>query len=66
VHLTINGKAVELDREMPLPEFLAERGIDPRIVAVARNGDVVERDGYEDVVLRAGDVMEIVRMVGGG
>ena len=66
VRLTVNGKAVELDKEMSLPAFLAAREIDPRHIAVARNGDVIERDGYGDVVLCSGDVIEIVRMVGGG
>jgi thiamine biosynthesis protein ThiS len=66
VRLTVNGKAVELDKEMPLPAFLEARKIDQRHIAVARNGDVIERDGYGDVVLCSGDVIEIVRMVGGG
>jgi sulfur carrier protein len=66
VTLTVNGKPVELERELPLPEFLAQRQIDARHIAVARNGDVVDRDAYGSVVLCAGDVVEIVRMVGGG
>ena len=56
VLLTINGKPAELEREMPLPDFLALREINPRHVAVARNGDVIERDAYGSVTLRAGFV----------
>jgi thiamine biosynthesis protein ThiS len=66
VTLTINGKPVELEREMALPAFLDLRGIDRRHIAVARNGDVLDRGAYDEVLLRAGDVIEIVRMVGGG
>lgn len=66
VTLTVNGKTVELERDTPLPDFLAGRGINPRTIAVARNGEVIERGTYETVVLRAGDVIEIVRMIGGG
>jgi thiamine biosynthesis protein ThiS len=66
VRLTINGKPLELTEATPLPAFLAARQIDPRHVAVARNGDVIERDSYAEVVLGEGDVIEIVRMVGGG
>ncbi len=66
VQLTINGKPVELDHEMPLPEFLQARGIDGRHVAVARNGDVVDRAAFDETMLRAGDTVEIVRMIGGG
>lgn len=66
VHLTVNGKPVELDGETSLPGFLAGRKIDSRHVAVARNGDVIDRNEYAGVILRDGDVVEIVRMVGGG
>ncbi len=66
VQLTVNGRTVDLVRELSLPEFLATRQIDPRHIAVARNGDVLDRERYADVVLHAGDVIEIVRMVGGG
>lgn len=66
VTLTVNGKPVELERDTPLPDFLAWRGINPRMIAVAKNGEVIARGTYETVVLRAGDVVEIVRMIGGG
>jgi thiamine biosynthesis protein ThiS len=64
--LTVNGKTVEIEGEVPLPDFLRERGIDARHVAVAQNGDVLDRTRFGDVVLRSGDVVEIVRMIGGG
>ncbi len=66
ITLTVNGKAVEIEREMALPEFLALRQVNTRNIAVAWNGDVVERDAYGSVTLRAGDTVEIVRMIGGG
>lgn len=66
VQLTVNGKPMELENEMLLPAFLAARQIDPRHIAVACNGDVLDRDCYAEVMLRSGDVIEIVRMVGGG
>lgn len=64
--LTVNGKPRQIDREMTVPEFLEAHGIDRRLVAVAVNGEVVPRDRYEVTVLREGDVVEVVRMVGGG
>jgi len=66
VSLTVNGKPVELAQETPLPEFLAARGIDAKHIAVARNGEVVVRGTYDGVLLCAGDIVEIVRMIGGG
>lgn len=66
IRLTINGRAEDLDGEVALPAFLQAREINPRLVAVARNGEVIDRGAWATVTLRAGDVIEIVRMVGGG
>jgi len=66
IAITVNGKPREIAAEMPLPAFLAQFDINPRLVAVAINGDVVAKGEYEAAYVRAGDVLEIVRMVGGG
>jgi sulfur carrier protein len=66
IQLQVNGRAVELDAPMPLLDYLAQIGVEPRTVAVEHNGEILERVGYERTVLNAGDVVEIVRMVGGG
>ena len=66
IELQINGKRVDLDQPTPLLDYLAGLGVDPRTVAVEHNGEIVDRDRYRDITLRSGDVLEIVRMVGGG
>lgn len=66
ITLTVNGKPRELRSELLLPALLEQLGVDRRLVAVAHNGDVIPRDGYDVVRLRNGDTIEIVRMVGGG
>ena len=62
----INGREVELASETPLLDYLARLGLDPRAVAVEHNGEILQRHEYERATLRDGDVLEIVRMVGGG
>ena len=62
----INGKDVELDDPTGLLDYLARLGLDARAVAVELNGEILQRDQYEAAVLHDGDVLEIVRMVGGG
>jgi len=62
----INGRDVELAAETSLLDYLASVGLDPRTVAVEHNGEILQRDAYERAMLRDGDVLEIVRMVGGG
>ena len=66
ISLRVNGKDVELERPTPLLSYLDRLGVDARAVAVEHNGEIVERARYGAVVLREGDVVEIVRMVGGG
>lgn len=66
IRLQVNGKPVELDTETPLPDYLAKLGVDPRAVAVEHNGVIIERASFAQTVLRDGDMVEIVRMVGGG
>ena len=66
IALTVNGKRRELEGETDLVGVLSALEVDARGVAVARNGEVVPRDRYAEVRLRDGDVLEIVRMVGGG
>jgi sulfur carrier protein len=51
---------------MDLPALLHAFDVNPRLVAVAINGEVVPKDRYESTRVRDGDTLEIVRMVGGG
>ncbi len=66
ITLTVNGKPTELQRATPLLEFLQERGVNTQFIAVAYNGTVLRREELGTVTLSQGDVVEIVRPVGGG
>jgi sulfur carrier protein len=66
IDLQINGRKVELDGPTPLLAYIERLGVNPRAVAVELNGKILERNQYAESTLRAGDVVEIVRMVGGG
>ncbi len=66
ISLQINGRRVELDGPTPLLAYLEELGVSARAVAVELNGVIIERSAYEGAELDDGDVVEIVRMVGGG
>jgi sulfur carrier protein len=66
IALQVNGRRVELDAPTALLTYLEILGVSARAVAVELNGVIVERSAYEDAKLDDGDVVEIVRMVGGG
>jgi sulfur carrier protein len=66
IALQVNGKRVELDGPTLLTRYLEQLGADPRTVAVEHNGEIIDRGSYATLVLKEGDRVEIVRMVGGG
>jgi sulfur carrier protein len=66
IELTVNGKTVELDGPIPLTEYLESLGVNIQRVAVALNSTVLQKSRYDEVTLNDGDVVEVVRPVGGG
>lgn len=66
LHVTVNGEQRELAVETPLLDFLTALEIDGRRIAIAHNGTVLYREDWPSVVIRDGDRLEIVRMIGGG
>jgi thiamine biosynthesis protein ThiS len=66
ITLQVNGRRVELAAPTPLLAYLETLGVSPRAVAVEHNGVIIERSSYENAKLDDGDIVEIVRMVGGG
>jgi len=66
ISLEVNGEAVQLEGPTALLAYIEQLGVDPRVVAVEHNGEILERAAYASITLREGDRVEIVRMVGGG
>ena len=61
-----NGKPKELPGEMSVSRFLEFGSIPAQIVVVDLRGGIVHRHEYEGTGIRAGDHIEVVRMMGGG
>ena len=66
INLVVNGKPRELPAPTGLLEFLESLEIKTQFIAVGYNGEVIEKDNFHLIRLRNGDVLEIVRPVGGG
>lgn len=66
ITITLNGKPRDLEGPTTLTDFLQTLGVDLEHIALARNSHVVPRDQWAQVTIEDGDVIEIVRMVGGG
>ena len=66
INLVVNGKPLELPGPTGLLEFLASLEIKTQFIAVGYNGEVIEKENFGLIELTNGDVLEIVRPVGGG
>ena len=66
IHVTINGKAHQFERDLPLPELLLALDITHPRIAVALNGTVLRKEEHPTTVVKNGDELDVVRMVGGG
>ncbi len=66
MRLVVNGAPRDLDAPLVIETLLGQLKVDPRLVAVAVNGEVVPRRDFGTVTLAEGDRVEVVRMVGGG
>ncbi len=66
VRVRINGEERRIPRDRSVAELLEDLELDPRAVVVEINREIVRRENVEDVVVEAGDRVEIVRFVGGG
>ncbi len=64
--IKVNGKEMDIDREITLSDLLERLDIIPRGIAVEVNREIVPKSLYGEKVIKAGDIIEIVRMVGGG
>ncbi|MCC7105861.1 MAG: sulfur carrier protein ThiS [Chloroflexi bacterium] len=64
--LIVNGKPRSAEDGLTVLGYLGALGINPQIVAVELNGDIVRREELDAYQLKNGDQLEIVRMVGGG
>lgn len=66
ITVTVNGQPRTFADEMPLPDLIRLLEISFPRIAVAHNGTVLRQDEHAQTIVRDGDALEIVRMVGGG
>ena len=66
IEITVNGNISKLDAPTSINESLVIKGFEGRSVAVAINSIVIRRTSFDNTIINDGDVVEIVRPVGGG
>ena len=66
MQLTVNGKPREVHGPGTIKDFLEANEVNPALVAVEHNGEIIRRERFSEVPLAEGDNLEIIHMVGGG
>lgn len=66
ITLSVNGDSLTCSPQTPVVELLKELNYNPRLVAVEYNGEILHRQHWSDTVVKEGDQLEIVTIVGGG
>jgi sulfur carrier protein len=66
VTLQVNGKPQTCPPQTCLPDLLTQLGLNPRLVAVEYNGEILHRQFWTETQMQEGDRLEIVTIVGGG
>jgi thiamine biosynthesis protein ThiS len=66
IRITVNGEEQRVPADCSLEQLMARLGVPTSGTAVELAGEIVPRARYEATRLRAGQALEIVRLVGGG
>jgi len=66
MRIEVNGSGREFPAGGSVRRLLTELGLDPRMVVVERNREIIRREELDDVLVADGDRYEIVQFVGGG
>jgi sulfur carrier protein len=66
IMLYVNGDRRQCPSHTHLPDLLVQLGMNPRLVAVEYNGEILQRQHWQETEVQEGDRLEIVTIVGGG
>lgn len=66
ITLQVNGEPRQCPNQTALPDLLTLLGMNPRLVAVEYNGEILHRQFWTETQMQEGDRLEIVTIVGGG
>jgi sulfur carrier protein len=66
IELQINGEVCRCSPQTTLPQLLLQMGLNPRLLAVEYNGEILHRQFWDETEIKTDDRLEIVTIVGGG
>jgi sulfur carrier protein len=66
MNVKLNGENVELERAYSMNELIDKYDMKRETVVVEINGDLPDKSKYDELKTAEGDVIELIRFVGGG
>ena len=66
IEVTLNGEKKTFESTLPLGEMLDTLGVRGHTLMVEQNGNLVKRDQFDSENIADGDVLELIRLTGGG
>ena len=64
--IQLNGKKVIIKMKYSIFDLLKKYKLSNKSIAVEYNGEIIQKDKYQNLVLRKDDKVEIVHFIGGG
>ncbi len=66
IQVTLNGKSRDVEPGLTVTGLLEGLELNPSLVVVERNREILDRNRYGDTPVEPGDTFELVHFVGGG
>jgi len=66
IQVRLNGKDREIASDLTVGDLLESLELNPHLVVVELNREILPRDALADVRVQEGDQVELVHFVGGG
>ena len=66
MELCLNGLSRNVEENVTLKELLEQEVYRMERIAVEKNGEIIPKSRYAEILLHSGDVIEVVSFVGGG
>jgi sulfur carrier protein len=65
-NITVNGQDHQCESVTLLLDLLTQLKMNPKLVAIEYNGEILHRQFWPQTEIQAGDALEVVTIVGGG
>jgi|TARA_B100000809_G_C14598130_1_gene336293 thiamine biosynthesis protein ThiS len=66
IQVHVNGKEREVQSGLSVHELVESFDLNPSLIVVELNREILSRDRFKDIEVSDGDAVELVHFVGGG